>query len=100
MYYNKNNKIYHVLKLFNPIRTGGGGRIPPRRHIFLDFSKLRSSQGLKLGDLIFILGTPFYEKKSLKNIYPVAMATKVSMGIRIIFLRKKHVNRYILTSNR
>ena len=38
-------------------------------------------------------------KKSFQNIYPVAMATKVSMGLENIFLRKKHVNRYILTSN-
>ena len=47
----------------------------------------------------YLLGTPFYEKKNFENIYPVAMATKVSMGIENIFLRKKHVNRYILTSN-
>ena len=44
--------VYFSYHSLNPIRTGGGGggRIPPCRHIFLDFSKLRSSQGLKLGD--------------------------------------------------
>ena len=45
-------EMFSVLNMrINPIRTGGGGGgIPPCRHIFLDFSKLRSSQGLKLGD--------------------------------------------------
>ena len=39
-------EVRRRLTLFGP----GGGRILPCRHIFLDFSKLRSSQGLKLGD--------------------------------------------------
>ena len=46
--------MYHGLNItLNPIRTGGGGGEADsamRRHIFLDFSKLRSSQGLKLGE--------------------------------------------------
>ena len=38
------------------------------------FGPVGGSQGLKFGDLIFILGTPFCEKKSIKIF---GMATSV-----------------------
>ena len=54
-------------------------------HIFLDFSKLRSSQGLKLGDLIFILGTPFYEKMFFKIFTLSPWQRKCRWELKIFF---------------